>query len=57
MSRVSLHLTSNDTKDSEVDAWLSKASFWTQVPLFSLIISIYFDKCMILYWNDNVLMC
>ena len=26
MSRVSLHLTSNDTKDSELDAWLSKAS-------------------------------
>ena len=37
MSWISLHLTSNDTKDSEVDAWLSKASFWTQVLHFSLI--------------------
>ena len=27
MSWVSLHLTSNDTKDSELDAWLSKALF------------------------------
>ena len=52
MSRVSLHLTSNDTKDSELDAWLSKASFWAQVPLFALIISSYFDECMILYWNE-----
>lgn len=57
MARVSLHLTSNDTKDSELDVWLSKASLWAQVPLFSMIINIYFDKCTILYWNDNVLMC
>ena len=51
MSRVSLHLTSNDTKDSELDALLSKTSFWAQVLLFSLTINKYFTKCMILYWD------
>ena len=42
MSRVSLHVTSNDTKDSELDVWLSKASFWAHVPLLVLIINSYF---------------
>lgn len=49
MSRVSFYLTSNDTKDSELDAWLSQTSFWAHVLLFLLIINNYFTKCMISY--------
>ena len=56
MSWNSLYLTSNDTKESKLDAWLLIASFWTHVPLFSFIISSYFDKCMIYIGMDNVLM-
>jgi hypothetical protein len=37
MSWTSLHLISNDTKDSELDAWLSKASFWAHELHFLLI--------------------
>ena len=44
MSQISLHLISNDTKDFELDAWLSKTSFWTQVFLFLLTINNYFSK-------------
>lgn len=35
MSRIYLHVTSNDTKDFEQDKRLSKATFWAQVVIFN----------------------
>jgi hypothetical protein len=56
MFRISLHLTSNDTKDSELDAWLSKASFWAQIFHFSLIFFYMYNFDRLIYLSVYVFM-